>query len=244
MIDETTVQRDYYTRTAQAYDDAHAEQEHLVALHLLAAFIEIAGVRSVLDVGAGTGRAMRFLRVKCPNITVKGIEPVAALRERGHSRGIPEQDLVDGDGSKIPFADGAFDLVCEFAVLHHVPHPALIVDEMNRVAAKAVAISDANFMGQGPTPVRLLKRVLYSCGLWPLAVYIKTNGKGYTISEGDGLAYSYTVFQNLAQLRNRWPRVNVISTAGDPDRAGGITMSAPHLLLIGWNDKSNNVRSR
>ena len=150
MSDEISIQRDYYAHTAQTYDHAHAEHEHVVALHLLAAFIEIAGVKSVLDVGAGTGRAMRFLCQRCPGVTVKGIEPVAALREQGHRSGIPEEDLIDGDGAKLPFADGTFDLVCEFAVLHHVPKPARVVDEMNRVAAKAVAISDANFMGQGP----------------------------------------------------------------------------------------------
>ncbi len=235
MSDAVAIQREYYTRTADVYNQSHAEPEHVMALHLLAAFINMTGVKSVLDVGAGTGRAMRFLRMSCPSLTVKGVEPVAALREQGHRTGIPEEDLVEGDGANLPFAEGSFDLVCEFAILHHVSEPHLVVDELNRVAAKAVAISDANFMGQGSSLARLLKLALYSLGLWPVADFIKTRGTGYTISEGDGLAYSYTVFQNLPQLKRRWKRVNLISTAGRPDGAFGTRTTAPHLFVVGWD---------
>jgi ubiquinone/menaquinone biosynthesis C-methylase UbiE len=233
MTDQIKIQRDYYARTAQHYDHAHTEPEHLVALHLLAAFIDLVGVKSVLDVGAGTGRAMRFLRERCPGVTVKGIEPVAALREQGYRNGIPEADLVDGDGSRLPFADGAFDLVCEFAVLHHVPKPAVVVDEMNRVAKRGVAISDANFMGQGSLPLRMIKTALFQFGLWPIANWLKTKGKGYTISDGDGLAYSYSVYQNLNQVKACWRRVNVISVSALHDGALGIRMTAPHVFVIG-----------
>lgn len=229
------IQRDYYSRTANLYDEAHVEREHVVALHLLAAFIEFSGITSVLDVGAGTGRAMRFLRNRFPQLIVKGIEPVAELREIAYRSGIPESDLIDGDGTALPFTDASFDLVCEFAVLHHVRRPEQVVEEMNRTAGKAVAISDANFMGQGHPFVRVLKWWLFHCRLWGLANYVKTKGKGYTISDGDGLAYSYTVYQNLSQLQRRWKRVNIVSTAGNADNPRGLETSATHLLLVGWN---------
>lgn len=232
MTDAAQIQRAYYEETAQSYDDSHAEREHVVALHYLAAFIELHDIRSVLDVGAGTGRAMRFLKARFPHLVVKGIEPVEGLRRIGHQKGIPEEDLVDGDGTRLPFPDDAFDLVVEFAVLHHVPKPQDVVAEMIRVAGRGVAISDANFMGQGPRPVRALKLALYKLGLWPLADFVKTRGKGYTISEGDGLAYSYTVYQNVGQLRRAFPSVHLLSTAGGDGDHGSMT-TAPHLLVIG-----------
>lgn len=231
MPDPAQIQRAYYEETAQSYDESHAEREHVVALHYLAAFIELHDIRSVLDVGAGTGRAMRFLKVRFPDLVVKGIEPVEGLRRIGHHNGIPEGDLVDGDGTRLPFADGAFDLVVEFAVLHHVPKPQNVVAEMIRVAGKGVAISDANFMGQGSRPVRFLKFALYKLGLWPLANFVKTRGRRYTISEGDGLAYSYTVYQNLGQLRRAFPSVRLLSTSG-VDGDIGLMTTAPHLLVI------------
>ena len=62
-------------------------------------------------------------------------------------------------------ADGEFDLVCEFAVLHHVPRPAQAVGEMLRVARKAIFISDANNFGQGGGIVRLIKRTIAALGV-------------------------------------------------------------------------------
>ena len=195
MTDAVALQRAYYEATADAYDTAHTEREHVVALHMLAGYIAMAEVRSVLDVGAGTGRGMRFLKARFPGLLVKGVEPVEALRRQGHAQGISQDDLVAGDGGALPFADASFDLVCEFAVLHHVRRPEAVVAEMSRVAARMIAISDCNFMGQGPALVRLLKLGIWGTGLWPVADLIKTRGKRYTYSDCDGIAYSYSVFQ-------------------------------------------------
>ncbi|MDQ0394785.1 class I SAM-dependent methyltransferase [Labrys monachus] len=232
MTDAVARQRAYYEATAASYDAAHMEREHLVALHLLSAFIEMAGIRSVLDVGAGTGRAMRFLKARFPDLLIKGIEPVAGLRRQGHLQGIPEEDLIFGDGGALPFEDGSFDLVCEFGVLHHVPRPQVVVAEMIRVAAKMVAISDCNFMGQGPSWLRTIKWMLWRARLWPLADWLKTRGKGYTYSEGDGIAYSYSIFQNVEQLRATWKEVGVIATAPNHAKDAGPMKGASHALLI------------
>jgi len=230
--DEVARQHAYYEATANGYDAAHVEREHVVALHLLASYIELAGIQSVLDVGAGTGRAMRFLKARFPDILVKGIEPVEGLRRKGHAFGIPEADLVAGNGAQLPFPNRSFDLVCEFAVLHHVRRPETVIAEMARVADKMVAISDCNFMGQGPGWLRQIKRGLWGIGLWPIADFVKTRGKGYTWSEGDGVAYSYSVFQNLPQIRTAWKDVNVVATCRNVDRHADLLTGAAHVLLV------------
>jgi ubiquinone/menaquinone biosynthesis C-methylase UbiE len=236
--DAAARQRAYYEATADSYDTAHVEREHIVALHLLAGYIELAGVKSVLDVGAGTGRAMRFLKARFPDLVIKGVEPVDGLRSRGHAQGIPPEDLIDGDGANLPFPDRSFDLACEFAVLHHVRRPETVIAEMTRVAAKMLAISDCNFMGQGPAWLRQVKCGLWSAGLWPLADLIKTRGKGYTYSEGDGVAYSYSVFQSLAQIRAAWHDVNVIATSPNRGRYAGPLRGAAHVLLVAQSRNS------
>lgn len=232
MDKSAELQRKYYESTAHGYDTSHVEREHVVALHMLAAFVEMNQVRSILDVGAGTGRAMRFLKERFPGMEVKGIEPVDALRQRGHAQGIPEEDLIAGDGSALPFADGAFDLVCEFAVLHHVRDPDKVVAEMTRVAARMIAISDCNFLGQGPAWLRMAKLGIWGAGLWRVADWLKTRGKGYTYSEGDGIAYSYSVFQSLPQVRAAWKDVQIYPTSPDSGRRAGPLVNAGHLLLI------------
>ena len=234
---EVQIQRHYYAQTANSYDEMHLaqDQEHILALHLLASYIEFYQIRSVLDVGAGTGRTVLWLQNRFPDLVIKGIEPVTALRSEGYKKGILPEDLIDGDAYQLPFADNSFDLVCEFAVLHHVKEPENVVREMSRVGSKMVCISDCNFMGQGSLPLRLLKYTLFSLGLWSAADWIKTKGKGYTISEGDGLAYSYSVYQSLRTLHKFWKTLRITSTGGASDTLFGPLISAGQLVLIGLN---------
>jgi ubiquinone/menaquinone biosynthesis C-methylase UbiE len=228
------IQREYYARTAADYDDMHlGDEEHRLALGIMLAWMDHLNVRSVLDIGSGTGRALRHLKKVRPGTRVLGIEPVAELRAVGHRNGIATDELVDGDATRLAFEDGEFDLVCEFGVLHHVPDPKAAVREMLRVSRKAVLISDCNNFGQGGFIARSFKQLLDATGLWPLADRIKTRGKGYTISEGDGLAYSYSVFNNYAQVRRQCRAVHVMNTT-----PGGVNpyRSASHVVLLGIKD--------
>lgn len=60
-IKEVEMQRRYYAQTASDYDAMHAnEAEHLLALSLLIASFDYLGVKSILDIGSGTGRAIRY----------------------------------------------------------------------------------------------------------------------------------------------------------------------------------------
>lgn len=235
-MNEVDIQRQYYTQTAKKYDDMHINKdwEHILALHLLAGYIDFFGIRSILDVGAGTGRALLWLKQRFPNLITKGIEPVEALRQKGYEKGLTPRELLDGDAYHLPFENNSFDLVCEFAVLHHVRHPQQVIQEMSRVASRMICISDCNFMGQGSLPLRLLKWLIFSLRLWPIADFIKTKGKGYTISEGDGLAYSYSVYQNVPWLRHHWQHLRLTTLSGDYSSLGQ-TLSSAHLLLIGYN---------
>lgn len=237
MTKEIEIQRQYYAQTANCYDEMHLEkdQEHVLALHLLAGYIEFYQIRSVLDVGAGTGRTVLWLKNRFPHLIVKGIEPVAALREHGYQKGIAPEDLIDGDAYQLPFPENSFDLVCEFAVLHHVKEPQKMIREMSRVSSQMICISDCNFMGQGSLPLRFLKYSIFSLGLWSVADWIKTKGKGYTLSEDDGLAYSYSVYQSLKTLHQKWKNLRITSTGGTSDTRFSPIISAGQLLLIARN---------
>jgi ubiquinone/menaquinone biosynthesis C-methylase UbiE len=230
----TMIQRAYYAESAQRYDHMHmrdgVDVEHRLALQFMISVVEYLGVRSILDVGSGTGRVLAELAGAIPGIAVVGIEPSAELRKVGHSKGLLETQLVDGDATNLAFSDGSFDLVCEFAVLHHIPAPSIAVSEMLRVARKAIFISDCNNFGQGSRLSRVLKQAINTVGLWPLANFLKTKGKGYTISEGDGLAYSYSVFNDYRQIKNACESVHVLNTR---DAGPNMYRAAPHVALLG-----------
>ncbi len=239
MNSDPEIQKQYYATTAAAYDEMHIaeDDEHMFALHLLSAYIKFHRIRSVLDVGGGTGRTILYLQKHHPEMVVRGIEPVPELREQAYEKGVSKEDLIDGSGYELPFETNSFDLVCEFAVLHHVKQPHRMVAEMTRVARRMIAVSDCNFMAQGSLGLRLLKYGLFTLRLWPLANLIKTKGKGYTMSKEDGLAYSYTVFKNMAQIRSAWKHVRVTATNARQGSRLGHILTAEQLLLVGFNKK-------
>ena len=96
VTDAERQQRDYYARTAATYDSEHGDEpEHALALEWLAGLIRYHGIRSVLDVGSGTGRALLFLK-RLPELRLQGIEPVEALREAAYAKGVPREELTAG----------------------------------------------------------------------------------------------------------------------------------------------------
>jgi len=232
MSDEVSIQRDYYRRTADHYDAVHvaAVGEHEIALSWMTSQIDFLGITSLLDCGSGTGRVPLQLKDSRRNLKVVGIEPSAELRSIGHAKGLATDELINGDAQKLDFPDASIDLVCEFGALHHIPDPAKTVSEMLRVARKAIFISDCNNFGHGGFAGRTAKQILRALGLWRAADFIKTRGTGYTISEGDGLAYSYSVFNNYPEISRRCRRVHIMNTTPS---GPNLYRSASHIALLG-----------
>jgi ubiquinone/menaquinone biosynthesis C-methylase UbiE len=212
---QQAAQRAYYARTAEQYDEVHWNEvdEHQFALAILSGLIELLGVKTVLDIGSGTGRGLLKLKERHPGLTVVGIEPSPELREIGYGKGLSREELIDGDAQQLAMPDGAFDIVMETAALHHIPRPRLAVAEMLRVAHTGIFISDANNYGQGSAPARLVKNVVRRLGLWRAFDYVRTGGRGYMESEGDGIFYSYSVFNDYRFIKARCRSVHVMNTS-------------------------------
>ena len=201
-----------------------------LAFAYMMAMIDFFGIGSVLDVGSGTGFALLKLKEKMPHIRTIGVEPSAAQRAIGYSKGLTTAELVDGDATKLAFPDDSFDLVCEFGALHHMPRPELAIAEMLRIARKAIFVCDGNNFGQGGTISRFLKQVINSLGLWPAANLIKTKGRGYTLSDGDGVMYSYSVFTNYKQIMKTCETVHLMNTMkSEPN----MYRTSPGVALLG-----------
>lgn len=222
------IQRQYYEETASRYDSMHAHEgaTDTSITRFVYGMMKMLEVQSVLDVGTATGQAIREITAALPNALVCGVEPVEGLLRRAAENGNITGSLVRATGEALPFADGSFDAVCEFAILHHVERPNSVVAEMLRVARKAVFVCDSNRFGQGSMAARLFKLFLHKAGLWRTFNYIRTGGKGYMITEGDGLAYSYSVYDSLKLIQLWADRVILI-----PSETGKKKLSWLHPLL-------------
>jgi ubiquinone/menaquinone biosynthesis C-methylase UbiE len=207
------IQRQYYTETTAQYENMHRHEGSGDAMtsRFVHAFMRSLDVRNILDVGTATGRGMRDFKDALPQLFICGVEPVTALIDQAVQTGNAACGaMVQATGEALPFPDASFDAVCEFGILHHVADPDAVVREMLRVAKKAVFISDSNRFGQGSPVVRLIKLALYKCKLWSAYNYLRTAGKGFRITPGDGLSYSYSVFDSFELIATWADRVILI----------------------------------
>jgi SAM-dependent methyltransferase len=208
--DPASIQAAYYAEFASRYDDMHGGPgEHHRALEIISGFINAAGATSILDVGTGTGRAVRLLAERHPDTEVMGIDPSPELMEIAVSQGVPSSALKVGRGEALPFPDQSFDVVCELGVLHHVADPAAVIIEMQRLARRAIFMSDINRFGRGSVPARLIKLGLFKTGLWWPLFEARNGGNRHQVSEGDGVFYSYSLYDNL-RLFSEWDSVSMV----------------------------------
>jgi ubiquinone/menaquinone biosynthesis C-methylase UbiE len=230
-MDQVAKQREYYRQTADHYDKMHlGDPEHEFALVAMTGLLGHLGIKSVLDVGSGTGRAI--FAVKNAGIQVIGIEPADGLREIGYKKGLRTDELLDGDAQTLPFDDASFDLVCAFGVMHHIPDPDRAVLEMMRVAKRAVFISDHNDPGRGTASTKLAKRALKALGLWGVYKTIITRGKGYRITDDDGLWYPYSILDTYKTILPHCSKIHFLSTLPSGPNMHG----ASHITILALKD--------
>jgi ubiquinone/menaquinone biosynthesis C-methylase UbiE len=99
----------------------------------VAARLPEGSLRTVVDVGAGTG-AFLPMWVELGAELLVAVEPAAAMRERITSHRVPGGVMVvSASGVRLPLADGSVDAAWLSAVLHHLPDLDEAAVELRRV---------------------------------------------------------------------------------------------------------------
>lgn len=229
-------QQDYYTQTAGIYEQMHGGEtgEHALALEYFFAFASHFKFNKILDVGCGTGAVLsKMLKM---GLDAKGLEPVQALVNIGiQKHSIPDAKIFLGRAERIPFPDASFDAVTEFGILHHVPEPRLAIREMMRVSQNAIFLSDENRFGRGSAAWRLIKYIWWVTGVFPIGYYLMTKGRGYHETVGDGISYSYSVYDSFRDL-SKWASRVFFIPLGKSDKIflGHAFFSTPHVMLCAF----------
>jgi SAM-dependent methyltransferase len=134
-IDNAAIKASAETRFRSEYD--YAVFEYLRSAKVIQA-LERAGVRlggSVLDAGCGGGGTAISLAEESGFAV--GLDLEARFRDAGTrlaaEKGVRNIAFVQGDGSRLPFENGAFDLVFSHSVIEHVRSAVEYLRECHRV---------------------------------------------------------------------------------------------------------------
>jgi len=134
--DHASVVREEFERAGPVFAQRTAGRfDHLD----VPAFSRVREGESVIEVGAGTGNFLSVFtgvagRLVATDLTL-GMLRVA--RERN-----PGMLLSAGDGARLPFADGSFDLVTSAHAMHHIPDPVSVLEEIRRITRDRILVVD------------------------------------------------------------------------------------------------------
>jgi SAM-dependent methyltransferase len=117
---------------------ADLDEYHFDKLHHLLELVDFGGYagRRVLDVGCGTGvDLVRFVRGGASGFGIDLADSAIALARENLRHQSLAASLSVGDGERLPFPDGTFDLVYAHGVLQYTPGDRALVEECRRVLA-------------------------------------------------------------------------------------------------------------
>jgi SAM-dependent methyltransferase len=137
---------DQFTRWARPFAElpVHAEADGM-ARHLGALALE--PQMQALDVACGPGIVACAMAPRAAQVTGIDLTPamIEQARLRQQSLGLTNLEWRVGDATRLPFADGSFDVVTTRYSFHHMPEPGAALAEMKRVCRPGgrVVVCDA-----------------------------------------------------------------------------------------------------
>jgi malonyl-CoA O-methyltransferase len=170
QLDQRAVRRNF-GQAADSYDAAAALQATVRTELLDRAAVLLSGraapVRTILDLGAGTGAALPDLRARWPDAQLLALDAALPMAQRAAAR-LPQPGriarllggatraaaAVCADAARLPLADGSVDLVFSNLMLQWCDPPDAVLREIRRVLKPDGVVVLSTF---GPDTLRELR---------------------------------------------------------------------------------------
>jgi len=128
-----------------AYDEREVLWRSVCAIDKARNCVQLLGdrkseVSSVLEVGCGTGAVLRGVKNRGVGSVHKGIDMADPNVHPDPEVVADGLEMLEYDGSRLPFDGNSFDLVFSSHVLEHVPDERSFIGELKRVARKYIYI--------------------------------------------------------------------------------------------------------
>ncbi len=99
----------------------------------------------VLDIGTGPGLIPILLAARGPGLSLTGVDLSEPMLQKAsdaaEEAGVADRlDFRTGDAKSLPFSERSFDLVLCNSLLHHLPDPLALLNEISRVSKPGGAI--------------------------------------------------------------------------------------------------------
>lgn len=192
-----------YDTIAHLYDEPGRDhQADPAVLRYLKDHLHVttSGVR-VLDIGCGTGKQLGALHSVEPTLQLIGIDRYRGMLDVAQTRR-SAADLVHGDGARLPFGDGQFDVVLSQFSYHHIPQKAALIQEVYRVLKRGGRFSLWNI-----DPWHMMQWAIYQ--VFPEALGQDT--ADFTPGEQLALLMTQAGFQNVSLNREVQPSEQTVA---------------------------------
>jgi ubiquinone/menaquinone biosynthesis C-methylase UbiE len=195
-------------------------------------FVRPDGDERALDVGTGAGALALALAPLVREVV--GLDPVPELLELARARSLPNTEFVEGDGTELSFADGAFDLAATHRTLHHVTQPERVVAELARVTRVdgRVLVVDQLAPGDRSAAAALHE---FETARDPSHTRLLTDAKLQELFAGNGLSLLRELHEE--ELRDLSAYLDLAGCEGDRRaRAEALAAARPQVLdaRAGW----------
>lgn len=145
-----------FNNQAEIYDNTFYGKHAKALYEIVVEKILKLNVKSVLDVGCGTGNVLLLL-TKFKEINLYGVDLSEKMLEEAKKKLNNKVELKLGDSEKLPWNDETFESIICTDSFHHYPKPTTVLKDMARVLKSKGKI----FIGDpwAPIPLRQLMNI-------------------------------------------------------------------------------------